>query len=271
MSYTKSFIKGILIGISFLVPGLSGGTMMIILNVFDDAIHALNQLLQFKPYRLAYYCVMAFGILTGITFFAGLMSIILSLYSGYAMTFFLGVILSGVLEIGKLLKGIKIGFRHVIAFVVSFLLVMLLTYTEGRLVNVMEASGMFRFVSLVLIGIPTSVALILPGLSTSYLFLVFGIYEKTLTSITTFDLEFLFPLLLGILLGVVFFTRFIEYAIANHKETVYVSILGLILGSCMSMFAEISFGSIPELLLSLVFGIAGFLCITFITKVFDKN
>lgn len=271
MSYINSFVKGVLIGVSFLVPGLSGGTMMIILNVFDDAIHALNQLLSFKPYRLGYYIVMAIGVIVGISVFAGLMSIVLSLYNDYAMAFFLGIILNGVFEICKLLSGIKINVGHVIAFSISFFIVMLLTFTESRLVNVTETNGVFQFISLAVIGIPTSVALILPGLSTSYLFLVFGIYEKTLTSITSLDIEFLLPLLIGILIGVILFTRLIEYAIQNYKQIVYVSILGLILGSCISIIDSFSIESSSMLFFSLAFGLAGFLCIKFISKVFDNS
>ncbi|QIK86553.1 DUF368 domain-containing protein [Erysipelothrix sp. HDW6B] len=261
MTFAITIIKGVLIGVSFLIPGLSGGTMMLILNVFDDAVHALNELLHFRAYRLKYYLVMTLGIGLGILAFAGVIDYLLINFNTLTMSFFLGVILSGLIEIDKQITNKVKSIKSLIPYLIGILLTAGVYFLPSLTIQVDANLSLQNWLQLIIIGIPISVALILPGLSTSYLLLVFGLYERTLRAISTLDFMFLLPLIIGILIGVVLFTTLIDSALQNYPNLIYKIIYGLVLGSVYGIVKELGIQSLPEGMIAIGVAIIGFVCV----------
>ncbi|WP_159641708.1 undecaprenyl phosphate translocase family protein [Erysipelothrix anatis] len=262
MTFAITIIKGVLIGVSFLIPGLSGGTMMLILNVFDDAVHALNELLHFRAYRLKYYLVKTLGIGLGILAFAGAIDYLLINFNTLTMSFFLGVILSGLIEIDKQITNKVKSIKSLIPYLIGILLTAGVYFLPSLTIQVDANLSLQNWIQLIIIGIPISVALILPGLSTSYLLLVFGLYERTLRAISTLDFMFLLPLIIGILIGVVLFTTLIDSALQNYPNLIYKIIYGLVLGSVYGIVKELGIQSLPEGMIAIGVAIIGFVCVT---------
>ncbi|WP_159649236.1 DUF368 domain-containing protein [Erysipelothrix aquatica] len=262
MTFAITIIKGVLIGVSFLIPGLSGGTMMLILNVFDDAVHALNELLHFRAYRLQYYLVMTCGIGLGILAFAGIIDYLLINFNALTMSFFLGVILSGLMEIDKQITNKVRSIKSIVPYFIGILLTVGVYFFPSLTIQVEANLSIQNWIQLIIIGVPISVALILPGLSTSYLLLVFGLYERTLRAISSLDFMFLLPLVIGILVGIVLFTTLIDSALRNYPNLIYKIIYGLVLGSIYGMVKELGVQSLPEGIIAILVGITGFVCVT---------
>ena len=112
---------------------------------------------------------------------------------------------------------------------------------EGSFQSDMEA-GMVSYLMLVLAGIFAAVALVLPGISVSYLFLVMGMYDEIMRSISTLYLPFLLPLGVGLLLGVILTTRVLETAMHRYPQATYLIILGFVFGSMVQVFPGIPYG-----------------------------
>ena len=97
--------------------------------------------------------------------------------------------------------------------------------------------------------------MILPGISTSFLLLALGLYEDFLRAVQEFDMGFLIPLGIGVVLGVLLTTKALEYCLKEHATPTYLMILGFILGSFGEIYIgwpEATQGKITSLLLDLV-------------------
>ena len=96
--------------------------------------------------------------------------------------------------------------------------------------------GPVSFLLLALSGFIAAVALILPGISVSYLLLLMGLYSETMRAISTLYFPFLIPLALGLVLGILLTTKLLETAMKKHPQPTYLIILGFILGSIVTIF-----------------------------------
>ena len=118
------------------------------------------------------------------------------------------------------------------------------------------AKGAGGLLLLVLAGFVAAIALVLPGISVSYLFLLMGIYDSVMRAISSFRLTFLAPLGIGLLLGIVFTTKLLEHAMTKYPRPAYLIILGFVLGSIVELFPGIPSG--PEILFCILTFAAGF-------------
>ncbi|MDF2609763.1 MAG: hypothetical protein K0R92_1237 [Lachnospiraceae bacterium] len=234
-----NILKGILIAISLLVPGVSGGTMMIVLGVYDQSIEAVSALISRKLIHTKLIVQLAIGGILGLLLFAKAMLWALESYP-YPMSFlFLGIVIAGLNAIIKKVDWKKFQPYHILFLVVGAVLALMMT--GGNSVALIEFEGSFaiRLLIILISGIIIAVALILPGISTSFLLLTLGMYDKTLAAIDTFDVNFLLPLGIGAIIGVLLTTKLLEYLMKNFQTSTYLAILGFILGSLGEIFPGI--------------------------------
>lgn len=267
----EAFIKGILIGFSFLIPGLSGGTMMIVLNVFDEAIHSLNELIHGRFYKIRYMFKLGLGTILGIWLFSPVIAYCLEHAKFITTAFFVGVILSSTMEIVDKIKSYSFVSKDLIYIVIGLVFVVALTLVHpGNFVSFGTVS-IKSVLYLLIAGIPIAAALILPGISTSFLLLTFGIYETTLNAIKNGDVGFLVPLGIGILLGAILLTSILEKMLTKYPKQSYSIILGFVLGSFAEVLLTSPKPSILEGILGALALCAGVLLVNFIRKTARKK
>ena len=95
---------------------------------------------------------------------------------------------------------------------------------------------------LILAGILAAVALILPGISISYMLLVLGLYEPTMTAIHELQLSFLLPMAIGLIAGMLLMVKALEKAMTSYPQITYPIIIGFLLGSLPAVFPGIPTG-----------------------------
>lgn len=229
-------IKGFVIGASMLVPGASGGTMAIILGIYDELIHAvstLGQNLKGNTVLLAQYTIA--GIL-GILLFSGPMLSAVNLWNKPMMFLFLGAILGSIPPLYRKVKVSRIRpVNMLVAFLGAFLGVLTMYLPEG----VFELSDHFNltnFMMLILAGIIIAIALVLPGISASYILLMLGMYDLTLMAIKGLNFLYLTPIVIGVLAGTFFTAGVIEREMKRHPQFTYMLIIGFMIGSLVEVF-----------------------------------
>ena len=151
--------------------------------------------------------------------------------------------------------------------IVGVILVTLLGMIPEDMMDLGNWNGVWGYVMLLCTGIVAAIALVLPGISVSYMLLVLGMYEKTINSITNFELQFIMPLGIGLLLGIILTTKLLENALNKHPRPTYLIILGFIIGSMVSVFPGIPNGI--YLILSPISFAVGFMSIYLLGKL-DK-
>lgn len=235
----KNFIKGIAIGIATIVPGVSGGTMAIIVGIYDDLIHSVSSFFKEIKKNIIFLMIVGLGAILGIISFGSIVDYGLQNFK-YPVTFlFLGIVCGGIPILYKQSKAKEHSKKDLIFVVIGFLIVMLMTFYKDTVINLSDATGIANIVFLIFAGIIIAVALILPGISTSFLLLTFGLYDKTIDAIKTIDLNYLIPIVIGTMLGVIFTTKLLENFLNKQPSKTYLLILGFVIGSILEVFPGI--------------------------------
>lgn len=262
-----NFIKGIAIGGTMMVPGVSGGTMALILGIYDDIIHSISTLFSSFKKNVKFLSIIGIGSIIGLITIGMLVNISIENFRFPTMFLFLGVVLGGfpVLfkEANKDIKKKTDWLFFAIGIIIILTLILLENNINSSLFDIDHLSkGMFIY--LIIAGIIISVALILPGISTSFLLLTLGLFDPTIEALKTVNLNFLIPLIIGILLGIILTTRILESLLDNHPRQTYLMIIGFVTASIVEVFPGIPLGF--NLILSIITFISGYLLIKYISK-----
>ncbi|MBR3743117.1 MAG: DUF368 domain-containing protein [Clostridia bacterium] len=272
----NQLLRGVVIGVANIIPGVSGGTMMVSMGVYDTLIHCITHL--FKEFKKSIKTLLpyAVGMLVGIVALASVIDWGLENYPLPTNTLFIGLILGG---LGPLLKKVdrkKINLAAVIAFVVLFALIIWLGVQRKDSIQNAESIDMnaMQILVMVFIGMVASATMIIPGVSGSLVLMLLGYYKPVVNALSTlkdalFSLDFsmmgqpvlmLLPFLLGIVLGIFGVAKLIEWLTVRYPTATYCGVLGLVLASPISLLIQMNMSGVSAVtvLISVVTLAAGF-------------
>ena len=255
----KNFFNGLAFGITEIIPGVSGGTIAIILGFYFSLIEAINHFTEDLRKNLKFLIPVALGTITGIVFFSSVINYLLANFSFPTMLFFIGLItgiiphiFNKVKEKGKSLKPIE-----VVLIIIPFTFLLIISsFKNASITDPHEVVSSMNALSVVFIffsGILAAMALVIPGISGSFVLLLLGIYPLAIYSVSSIRFfladisntallldicKVLIPLAIGMIIGGLCMVRLIEKLLKNYSEIVYSVILGLLSGSVIVLFRE---------------------------------
>ncbi len=248
-------LKGMIVGATMLVPGVSGGSMAMILGIYDRLISSVSSFFKDKKVNAIFLALFAIGGVLGMVLFAKPILGLIERFNMPMMYFFMGAVAGSVPFILGKAKQEKISAKSAGCFAVGFGIVMLFALVPEGGMQLQLENGIYSYILLALAGFVAAVALVLPGISVSYLLLLMGLYHETMDAISTFYLPFLVPLGLGVILGILLTTRILEQAMEKKPQVTYLIILGFIIGSVIEIFPGIpSIRQIPICVITLFAG-----------------
>jgi putative membrane protein len=252
-------IKGICIGGTMLIPGVSGGTMAMVLGIYDKLVSSIASFMKHKKKNVSFLGIFLIGSILGMIIFARPLLLLLERYPLPMSYFFIGLVAGSIPMIFKKAAIQMISGKIVYYPAIGMAMVMLISsLPRGTFIFHPEA-GIIYFLQLAAVGAVAAVALVLPGISVSYVLLVIGMYDETMRAISEVFLPFLAPLAAGLALGIFSFAKVLEQALIKHPQPTYLIILGFILASIIKVFQGIPTGW--ELILCLILLLAGFAAI----------
>ncbi len=246
--------KGAIVGGTMLVPGVSGGTMCIILGIYDQLIHAVSTFFQNKRANFLLLFFFCLGSGTGILLLANPLFQLMELFPRPAGFFFMGAVAGSVPMTFHKAKVDSL--RWDVPIYVAAGMVIVWVLAKLPTMDQMTGGGLAQVLMLVFAGLVAAVALVLPGISVSYLLLVLGLYAPTIQAIGRLDFLFLTPLGLGVILGVVATTKLLEHLMQTYPRATYLMILGFVVASIPTIFPGVPQGL--ELLVCGITLLAGF-------------
>lgn len=238
----SNVIKGICVGGSMLIPGVSGGSMAMILGIYNELISSVSSFFKHKKKSITLLGTFAVGGLIGMLLFAKPLLYLTDKYTFPMMYFFIGAVLGSIPMIYKQAEIKKISIRSVIYILLGLLIILLISLIPKELFDVDLSNGIMDYLLLIIAGVVSAVALVLPGISVSYMLLVLGMYEETIRAIDEFYLPYLIPLGIGLLIGIMLTTKILEKAMNSYREGSYLIILGFVVGSVVQVFPGIPSG-----------------------------
>lgn len=231
LSWLARIIKGIVIALGFILPGISGGVLAAILGIYERIIGFLAH--PFKDFKenVLYFIPVAIGMLLGIGLFSYPIDYLLENYQVFVLWSFAGAIIGTVPSLLK--ESTRESDRDKIDlawFWITFIISGLGLYALNFVVGTLSAS----FLNLILAGSLLALGVLVPGLSPSNLLLILGLYAPMLTGFKTFDLlGTFFPIGIGAGATLIVFSKLMDYALNNYHSRVYHFIIGIVLSSTL--------------------------------------
>lgn len=235
MQYLRLFFTGVAMGAADIVPGVSGGTMAFIMGVYEELLDAIKSFnltfaklvmrLQIKaaldhvPWR--FLLTLGSGILLTIFTLATGISWLLEHEPVFLFSFFFGLILASILAIGVKMKWA----------LSTFLMLLLGTVSAYLIVGLVPLSMPNDPLTLFLSGAVAIMAMILPGISGSFILLILGQYAFILNAVKTFDLVSVLSVALGCVVGIVVFARVLSWLLKHYEQATIAVLVGFMVGS----------------------------------------
>lgn len=262
----KTIWKGFLVGISMMIPGVSGGTMSIILGIYDRLISSVSSFMKHKKESFLFLFQFALGGGTAFLFLSGPMASLTRRFPMETAFFVVGAILGGVPVIFKKAKTETLSFSCFLYFFAGFFLVFLTGNLPENLFHG-GGNGLFSVLIQIAAGILGALALILPGISFSSMLYMMGVYKTVFSAIGNREFLLLFPFTAGCIIGIVFLTKLLEKAMNEHPTPTYFIILGFVTGSVIDILKELPYyPEAPAIIFYVIFSCIGFFLIRFLAR-----
>ena len=229
LSWLARIIKGIVITLGFILPGISGGVLAAILGIYERMIGFLAH--PFKDFKenVLYFIPVAIGMLLGIGLFSYPIEYLLENYQVFVLWSFAGAIIGTIPSLLK--ESTRESDRDKIDlawFWTTFIISGIGLYALNFVVGILTPS----FFNFILAGSLLALGILVPGLSPSNLLLILGLYAPMLTGFKTFDLFGTFlPIGIGAGATLIIFSKLMDYALNNYHSRVYHFIIGIVLSS----------------------------------------
>ena len=271
----KLILKGMVMGIANIIPGVSGGTMAVSMGIYDRFIHCLTHL--FKEFKESMKFLIPLFIGIGIAL-VGLSFIIEPAFEHFPLQtscLFIGLIVGGLPAICKKVKGKGVKVSYIIPFLIFFAIVVGMAVLGEHEGNAADLSfGLWSVIKLFLVGIIASATMVIPGVSGSMMLLLLGYYNPIISSIknfvtalVSFDMQgilqgcgVLVPAGLGIVVGIFAIAKLIEIVFEKFPIQAYWAIIGLIVASPIAVLLSVGISAVTiwSVLVSIVTFAVGF-------------
>ena len=239
----KTFIGGIAVGLANIIPGVSGGTMMVILGMFNKVMNSIDGLFsrhnknRFEDFK--FLCVLGIGAVLGLIVFAKVLEICFANYPTQTMFCFVGMV---AFSIPSLIKTeMKNDRFHLLPFVVGcaiiFALMFLAPENKELVLTTFPTLDPIYLITMVFLGLIGGGAMFMPGVSGSMILLIIGkyyLFKSLLANVTSFQMDVIIPLGfmgVGIMSGIIICGKILKYLLANYHGMTINFILGLVVAS----------------------------------------
>lgn len=257
--------KGLWVGGTMTVPGVSGGSMAMIMGIYDRLVSSVSSFFKKPKESLIFLIEFLAGAGIGMLLFAKLISYLFTTSADIPVRFFfLGAVAGGVPMIYQKAQIKELNLKAILYPVFGIILVMLLTMIPEGMFAPKEGSGVVGILLQLIGGIVIAIGLVLPGISVSQMLYMLGIYEGIMENISNLNIIPLIPLGIGVVGGIFLTTKILENLMNRHPQPTYLIILGFMFGSLPELLPEIPGGK--NLFLGIVTAVAGFLLLYGMSK-----
>lgn len=252
MSFLFDCLKGIAIGSGAILPGISSGVLCVIFGIYEKLLDSVLNFFSDVKKNIKFLFPILLGVGIGVLLFSNILNYLLNNFPLQTKSVFIGLILGSIPSLFKEINS-KCRFKTkyllftVFAFLIGYLSVIL---EKNISVNTVDS---FSNIYLTLSGFLMSVGVIVPGVSSTIILMLLGIYPTYLASVSSIYLPVLIPLGIGLVIGSFFCMKLTKFLFEHYYCQTFYTIIGFTLGSIMVLMPNISFD------------LSGFICLLCIT------
>lgn len=262
--YIRLFLVGVAMGVANIIPGVSGGTIAVVFGIYAQLMEALSNFVTDKQKRkkhIVFLIILFSGSLIAVVGLAGLLSWAYENHPLMTVYFFMGLILGSIPVVVKSHHDMKVSAQRIIVMAIGIGFVVLLAIIQGdkpqqENVSLFSNLNVLDYIYFFICGIVAASAMIIPGVSGSFILILMGAYWTVLGALSGLPKMLLnqgfagevmvrgyiiAALGIGVVIGILGFSRIMDWALKKYPaETMYI-ILGLIIGSFYQIYPGFEF------------------------------
>ena len=236
----KNIIKGFIIGIGKIIPGVSGALLAILMGVYDKSIDYIINFKYNKKESIKYLLPLGIGITLSIIIFSKIINYTLNKYYFQTIMLFVGLIIGTIPQITK-----KTEKKDNYLTIISFLILFFISISNINN-NYIPKNNYIDILMYTLSGVSEGIGTVFPGVSSSALLMIEGTYNiiiETISNITNIkeiiiNIKVLLPFILGLIISIILSIKLIDYLLKKYNNKVYSIILGILLSSIVLLIIQ---------------------------------
>lgn len=260
-------IKGFIIGVGKIIPGVSGSLLAITLGIYDKLMKSIGNFFTNIKENIKFLMPILIGVVFAIMMMSKLLFYMLDKYYFITMFLFIGLIIGGVPSLIN--KVNKFNLKNIILFSISFLLIFSLSIIDNNRSFSIHDYPLYIFF---LIGLLDAATMIIPGISGSAIMILLGCYGTVLDLFSNIyileNIIKIIPFLIGVLIGIYFISKLISFCLKKYYHESFSCILGFLLSSCLLLLINVFKCSFS--FLDIIIGIILFVVGIFISILLEK-
>lgn len=253
MDFISRFLKGVAMGAGAIAPGVSGGALAVIFGMYDKITNFIAHLNRNFKENVVFFIPVGIGAATGVLVFSRIIEFLFKNYETEVRYAFVGLML-GTLPI-VFREANKKGYKkkYLFPFIISLGLTLIITYFEKNAVDIIKEVSTSP-IHVIIYGLIIGFGTIIPGISASIILMYMGAYKVVIGAISNLQITLIFYLGIGFVLSIILFAKLISLLFDKAYGMTYYAILGLVLGSVISIFPgfEMTFYYLMNVLLLLL-------------------
>lgn len=234
-NFILRFVKGIIIGIGAILPGLSGGVLAVIFGIYEPAIKFLSNMKHKFLKNVLFFLPAGLGLLTGVFLFSAVVEKAFIYYLASFACLFIGFVVGTLPSIYKTAGKKGRNKSDIITMIVVGLIIGLVMILGQKFaLNIKESTIVW-----ILAGGILALGFILPGLSAPNFLVYFGLYDKMAGGIKTLNMSIIIPIAIGVIATILLLAKLIDILLKKHYSKIHHTILGLVVGSSIAIFPTV--------------------------------
>lgn len=240
-------LKGIIMGVANVIPGVSGGTLAVILNIYDKMIEAISSIFKTFVKSVLYLLPIGIGMLIGILSSAVAVDKCLDLFPLATILLFVGMILGGIPMLFKKVEKHMKSVPNIIIFAVIF--IAFIAYSllcQNKTVEV-TVIYWYHYLLFFVLGVVAAATMIIPGISGSLTLMALGYYELIVGECVgnifdfsqfVYHIQVLIPFAIGCAVGIILISKLVNFLLKKFEVKTYFGILGFVFASIIVIFPK---------------------------------
>ena len=239
MDFIKNIIKGIMIGTGAIIPGVSSGVICVILGIFEDLLNSVLNLFKNFKENIRLLLPISIGIFAGMILFGKILNYLFYAYPIQISFTFIGLVMGSIPSLIKEIeKKEKVKQKNIWFLIIAMLIGIGMVLVEQHMATSYPTS--FSFFYLIFAGMCMSVGVIVPGVSSTVILMLLGVYSAYLSSVAEVYLPILIPIGIGLIIGSLICMKIIKFLLDKYYVQTFYSIIGFSIGSVFVLYPGIS-------------------------------
>ena len=260
----KNFLKGIIVGIGGVSPGLSGSVLLIIFGLYQKTLEALGNFFKNVRKNIGFLLPLILGMFTGVLLFSKMINFFMNQYEMPTLFCFFGLILGTLPMIWKEVKKEGFSKKYYVYIVVAFVLGICFFKLNPDIFPQITDPTLLQAI---LLGVAVAATAIIPGVDPAVFLSTLGLYRAYVAALADFDLSILLPMLIGLGVGAVVISFCMSTLFKHFYTATYSVIFGIFLCMIPNILSEncvLGFNGVS--VISILLLIVGFLISYFLGR-----